>query len=257
VLIRPEPDAAEGGLEATASLYAGSADAGAGVFEEVDLVVKGEAAAHLDTVVEPFTLADLPIVVWYPGAVPPPSERLLGVANAVLVDTKEAGIGLILADLRELARRRHVVDLSWTRLRPWRELLAGMFEVPACRAFLSDVQSVEVLGKSGPRTLLGGWLSAQLGLGADKVTLGDARHVRVTLHARNGDDEGTFEVGRMEGQRAVSASASTGSGPSHRQLLPLPEGSLAWSLGQALTHLGPDRVWEKAIATAVAMNPEA
>src|SRR3546814_18281460 len=41
-----------------------------------------------------------------------------------------------LGALVSLCDRKAVVDLSWTRLRPWRLLLAGLFEGPAFRPFV-------------------------------------------------------------------------------------------------------------------------
>ena len=56
--------------------------------------------------------------VWYVGAVPEPTDPLLSVATAVLIDSRDAAGTGRLRDLLELARRRTVVDLSWIRLQP-------------------------------------------------------------------------------------------------------------------------------------------
>ncbi len=66
VLLRPEPDQVAT-LDGRAVLYAAE-EAGHQInFEEVTLVVGGQAARHLDSLVEVFTLSDLPVPVWYVG----------------------------------------------------------------------------------------------------------------------------------------------------------------------------------------------
>jgi glucose-6-phosphate dehydrogenase assembly protein OpcA len=193
------------------------------------------------------------------------------VATAVLVDSRDAAGSGRLRALLELARRRTVVDLSWIRLQPWRELLASLFDPPERRLWLEGVQSVQVTGKIGPRQLLGGWLVTQLRLTPDQVHLTDAQHVEIRVECRHGSDTATFEVGRGSLQRTVSARSliSTGSGPASGPgsksgsasgsggpvaqpgaSIPLAGDPLATSLSEALTHLQPDPVWERALSAA-------
>ena len=129
MLVRPESDQVAT-LDGRAALFATDADGHQVYFEEVRLTVAGQAAHHLDSVVEPFTLSDLPVAVWYVGDVPEPNDPLLSVATAVIVDSRDAAGSGRMRSLLELARRRTVVDLSWIRLRPWRELLADLFASP-------------------------------------------------------------------------------------------------------------------------------
>ena len=253
VVLRPEPHSRTSGIDAEIQVYATSSDDHPVFFEQIELRVRGSGCAHLDSIVEPFTLSDLPVVVWYPGALPAVSDGLLPVASTVLVDTREAGELGTLADLVELARRRPVVDLSWERLRPWRELLAGLFEGPVYRPFARGVSSIDVEGKGGPRSLLAGWLLSRLGTGRT-VELHDARHVSVRLVASSHGQEATFEAVRSASERMVRAGASVVGGPAHHELLVLPDDSLAWSLSRALTHLRRDRVWEQALAVAVGLG---
>jgi glucose-6-phosphate dehydrogenase assembly protein OpcA len=249
ILLRPEPDA-PANIDAEATLYRSEAESHAVYFEEMTLRVGGQAARHLDSIVDTFTLADLPVVAWFPGHLPDPFEPLLQIAGHVVVDTRAAGSTTSYRSALELARRRSVIDLSWVRLAPWRELMAGLFDPPTNRPFISDIKAVTVKGKEGPRHLLGGWLMSQLDLRAREVQLVDARHVEITVTAKNGDDEGTFQVQREEGRRVVSATATISDGPTQRQILPLPDDSLSSSLSSALTHLQADGVWERAVSAA-------
>lgn len=216
--------------------------------EQITLTACGPLADHLDSLIEPFTLPDLPTAVWYVSDLPSLADPLLGAADAVLVDTKELGDVRCFPHVAELARRHTVVDLSWARLRPWRELLANLFEGPDFRGWVYRVSHAAVSGKEGPRHLLAGWLATRLALPASALSLTDARHVGMRLSAEGG----AFTVRRDEGERVVRAEASIDDGPSHADVLPLPDESLPWSLAEALTHLRRDRVFEHALRGALA-----
>ena len=251
LILRPDPYQVAA-LDARAALYAVNADGHLINFEEVTLWVCGQAAMHLDSLVEAFTLSDLPVALWYVNSVPEPADPLLTVASAVLLDSRDAEGQL--RGLLELARRRTVVDLSWARLAPWRELLAGLFDPPEARAWLDGVSEVEVHGKTGPRHLLGGWLASQLDLRPNQVVLTDGRHVEVRVLCRHGSDTAEFEVQRGDQHRTVSAQAILPSGTTPRQSIALAEDPLPTALATALTRLKPDVIWEKALSSATNLS---
>jgi glucose-6-phosphate dehydrogenase assembly protein OpcA len=248
LVLRPDPAAGPDGIDAQVTVYGSEVDGHPLTFDEIGLTVRGAAAGHLDSIVEPFTLSDLPVVVWYPATLPAVSDRLLTAATSVLVDTKDARdvVGLI-----ALAGRRAVIDLSWMRLRPWREMLAALFDPPEFRALARSITSVDISGKGGPRRLLAGWLASRLALPKHRIELHDARHARVVLQAGSA---ARFEVLREPGERVVEAKVTVDGHPRHRQVLPLPDDSLVWSLSEALTQLGRDRVWQQALAAGVAAD---
>ena len=252
VLLRPDADSVAH-LDARTSLYSLDQDDHRVCFEEVQLQVGGQAAFHLDSVVEAFTLSDLPVVVWYVNAIPEASDPLLSVASAVLIDSRDAPDPAQLRSLLALARRRTVVDLSWSRLRPWRELLASLFDPPANRPWLDYLQAIEISGKEGPRRLLGGWLVAQTGVSPRRVALHDTRHVSIRLVGQRDGSTATFTVERVNGQRLVAAEAIVPDSPPLHSSTPLPDDPLASSLANGLTHLRPDPVWETALSTAAAL----
>ena len=252
VLVRPDPDAVAH-LDARATLYSLDRDGHQVCFEEVQLDVAGQAAFHLDSLVEAFTLSDLPVVVWYVNSIPDASDPLLSVATAVLIDSRDAPDAAQLRSLLALARRRTLVDLSWSRLRPWREMLAALFDPQANRPWLDAIDAVEITGKIGPRRLLGGWLVAQIGVSPRRVTLEDARHVSIRLTAAHGGEAASFVVARVQDQRLVAAEAVVADGAPLHATTMLPDDPLASSLANGLTHLRPDPVWERALSTAAAL----
>jgi glucose-6-phosphate dehydrogenase assembly protein OpcA len=261
VVLRPDLDSTPV-LNAKAFLWRAGPAASDGdhpvFFEELYLHVGGQAASHLSSILGAFVLADLPVVMWFPDVLPDPADPLLRLASALVVDTRvvvdnPAAIGHSYRTLLELANHQPVVDLSWVRLQPWRELLAGLFEPEHSRPFLQGVRSAAVSGKPGPRHMLGGWLLAQLDLRARELVLSDAKHVEITLEAVCEGEDGRFEVKRDDGARAVWAKATLSNGISHSQALPLPDDSLTSALSSAISNLRADRVWERALAAAATL----
>ena len=255
IVLLPLPDAAPDGIDAEVVLHGSLAEGHPVWSEDIRLDVRGVAASHLDSLVEPLTLADLPVAVWFVSGVPVPEHPLLRAATTVLVDTEGLADGGLTAIVR-LARRRVVVDLCWTRLRPWRQLLAGLFDVPACRPFLSGVRRVEVRGPASQRLLLAGWLSSRLALLPPALALTPADAPAVAVVAEHEGTIATFTVelargGRGPGTvRAVTDLAGSGL---REDRLTLPDDPLAWSLGEGLARAGRDRVHGQAVHAAVGL----
>ncbi|HEX2064282.1 MAG TPA: glucose-6-phosphate dehydrogenase assembly protein OpcA [Acidimicrobiales bacterium] len=251
IVVVREPDGGAQAVDAEVTLHGAVAEGHSVWSEDVVLRVRGEVQRHLDSLIEPLTLPDLPVAAWLVGTVVEPSDALLASADAVVVDSREAGDPGLLASIAELSREHTVVDLSWIRLRPWRELLARLFDGAAFRPFVAGVTRARVTGKPGPRHLLGGWLVSRLGLPHSAVELVDGLHVAVHLEARAGGKEGSFTVGRADDRRLLRATARVEDGPSYDDRLGLPEVSLPWSLAEALTHLERDRTHEEAVEGAL------
>lgn len=251
IVVVRSPEGTSEGIDAEVTLHGAVAEGHSVWSEDVVLRVRGEAQRHLDSLVEPLTLPDLPVAAWVVGTVVQPSDALLVAADAVLVDSREAGDPGLLASVAELSRQHTVVDLSWIRLRPWRELLARLFDGAAFRPFVAGVTSARVTGKPGPRHILGGWLVSRLGLLHSAVELVEGQHVAVHLEARAGGKQASFTVDRADDRRLLRASARVEGGPSYDDLMGLPEVSLPWSLAEALTHLDRDRIREEAVEGAL------
>lgn len=244
----PEADA---GLDARIELLGGEAEGQELWFEELELVVRGPATRHLHSIIEPLTLADLPVVAWFLDAPPAVDDPILSAADVVLVDSRQLGGLGCLPHLNELAAGHTVVDLSWMRLLPWRTLLANLFEGPDFRPFVHHVVAAEVAGRTGPRHLIGGWLTDRLGLRRAAVHLTEAEHVSIRLHAELPDGRrGTF-VTRRGDHRRVEALAEVVGGPSSSAVLDLPEATPAWGLADALSRLERDPTYECALAHAL------
>ncbi|MEW2164057.1 glucose-6-phosphate dehydrogenase assembly protein OpcA [Streptomyces sp. NPDC007084] len=133
----------------------------AGTGETVVLRLYGEVINHAQSVVLPLLLPDAPVVVWWPVNAPldPAKDPLGALAQRRVTDTYAAE-----SPIRELNARADAytpgdTDLSWTRITPWRSMLAAALDQVVC-----DVAAVEVEGEEfNPSCeLLAMWLADRL-----------------------------------------------------------------------------------------------
>jgi glucose-6-phosphate dehydrogenase assembly protein OpcA len=261
IVLLPHPERPLG-IDAHLSLHEAIADSHWVWWEEVVLEVGGAATSRLDSIVLPLAIPRLPIAVWYPGPLPEPGDPLAGLGDALVVDVRFAEpLGTAegptsraaLSALVELCRRHVIVDLSWRRTAPWRELLAGLFDLEELTDYLSGIQRVEVAAQPGPRRLLAGWLESRLHLPPGQIELVDALHASILLQAVGPEGRGSFLVERRGSERFVTATAEVEGRHVLRLQQVLPEHGLTWSLAQALSHLSRDRTYEHALAAALTL----
>jgi len=239
-------------LDASASVHLVERQGTAICYEDLVLRVRGRARHHLDSVVESFTLPDVPVALWMPSRLPAPGDPLLRAADRLVVDSRAVPeAGDVLSRISVLGRRLSVADLSWTRLSPWRSLLAGLFEGGVNRPFLSGVRHVAVAGNSGPRHLLGGWLMRSLGLARSAVSLSGAEHVSMRLSAMVDGRRGEFVVERSGSERSIGSCIDIDGGPCVRQTLRMRRQWPALSLAGALTRVGDDATYRQALSGAL------
>ncbi|MEU0787714.1 glucose-6-phosphate dehydrogenase assembly protein OpcA [Streptomyces sp. NPDC006173] len=133
----------------------------AGTGETVVLRLYGEVINHAQSVVLPLLLPDAPVVVWWPVNAPldPAKDPLGALAQRRVTDTYAAE-----SPVRELNARADAyapgdTDLAWTRITPWRSMLAAALDQVVC-----DVAAVEVEGEEfNPSCeLLAMWLADRL-----------------------------------------------------------------------------------------------
>jgi glucose-6-phosphate dehydrogenase assembly protein OpcA len=257
VILIPDCDGAPN-VDAEVRLYHATVDSRPVWWEEVLIMVAGPVCKHLDSLVEPLTLGDLPVTVWYASSIPEAAEPLVGAADAVIVESPaelpEGKPGEPMAEafslLLDLAQRRPVMDLSWLRLTPWRRLVAAVFSTGQYRAFAAAVDRAEVAGPPGQALLLSGWLLDRLELPRSSVTRRTAAHTAVELSAPGPGGGGRFSVARREDD-VVTAVAEIEGGPRRQDAVKLPADPLAAGLTAALTSSGHDPIYERAVAAAL------
>ena len=115
-----------GGPQLNAKVRVGENSSG----ESILLRISGELTRHAESVVLPLLLPDSPTVVWWPGDAPAdPSNDAIGQFAQRRLTDSEATSSPNRA-LRAVARKYAPgdTDLAWTRLTPWRALLAAALD---------------------------------------------------------------------------------------------------------------------------------
>jgi glucose-6-phosphate dehydrogenase assembly protein OpcA len=205
--------------------------------ETVLLRMYGPVAEHADTVVIPLLVPDTPVVTWWPGRAPKaPSEDPLGaLAQRRVTDAYVARDRLgTLARLGEVYKPGDT-DFTWTRITPWRTLLAASLDQPH-GDILSGV--VEAEPDSPSAELLAAWLSVRLGVPVDRLESTGPGVTAVRLATADGDLAVTRPDGRV-------ASLSRPGQPDRQVALhrrPMPE-----LLAEELRRLDPDEIYHDAV----------
>jgi glucose-6-phosphate dehydrogenase assembly protein OpcA len=165
--------------------------------ESISLRFHGDLTEHRASVVLPLLLPDSPVVAWWPGSAPDkPGQDPLGKLCLRRI-TDAMGSSNPLAAIERRARNYSPgdTDLTWTRLTPWRALLAS-----AVDSYPSPIS--EVLVEAAPNNAAGMLLSAWL---QDRLNVPVTRHesrkgvgiTHVILKTDNGDISVSREDGRM------------------------------------------------------------
>ncbi|MCF3174673.1 glucose-6-phosphate dehydrogenase assembly protein OpcA [Streptomyces sioyaensis] len=134
-------------------------DAGTG--ETVILRLYGEVIDHAQSVVLPLLLPDAPVVVWWAVNAPldPAKDPLGALAQRRVTDAYAAE-----QPVRELSARAETytpgdTDLSWTRITPWRSMLAAALDQAPCTVGSAEVEGEEF---NPSCELLAMWLADRL-----------------------------------------------------------------------------------------------
>ena len=144
--------------------------------EQVFLRVRGPAAQHIPGLVDSLLLTDVATYVWWTGSPPLRGARFLSTleaADVLLFDSarfeRPYESFTALADVAAGSSTTTFGDFHWTRLGPWREVLAQFFNPVERRGFLRGIGAVAVdyiaegRGNRCAAVLLAGWLGSALG----------------------------------------------------------------------------------------------
>lgn len=212
--------------------------------DDIALEVAGPVTSHLDSVVEPLTLPDLPVVVWCWERLPPAHSPLIGVADHLVVDTARAGGRSRLPALARLQARVPVTDLAWLRLLPLRRRLALILHQAQLRFALDEVTSATVTGSDLERALLAGWLGDRLPGVTVAEDVGGSASPSLALEAD------TLRIAVERGDGTVTAVVTGAGRVRWRSTTTSPPATAEALLGQALMRLHPDAVFARALANA-------
>ena len=149
IVLVADPNAEGASLDASVSAHCHAFHGNEQVcYEEVVLTVRGESAAHLDGIVAPLLIHDLPTLVWWPGDPPftdPIFDQLVELGDRLIIDSSDfSDLLLGMRRMATLRRRSGIGDLSWKRLGWWQELTAQFFDAPRFRRYLPNLNRVVI-----------------------------------------------------------------------------------------------------------------
>jgi glucose-6-phosphate dehydrogenase assembly protein OpcA len=264
--------------------------------EQIVVAARGGAVHHLYSLADQLTIPDLPTFLWWVGDLPARDdmlfEPLTELVDRLIVDSANfRALGPSLAWIDQVARRRHAPcapsDLTWTRLTPWRDLVAQFFDAPTLRPYLDSLDRVTLASRPGSPAgaaqvlLLIAWLAGRLGWQVDQTSalplsgsidrwttarLRDRRGqpVEVTVQpdrAAEGPDglrqltlsagaDATFVVGRDPDGTHAHTEADLAGVPALKRAARFETSDLSALLADELMLLRRDHVYEEAVAVA-------
>lgn len=280
-VVVPSPHATgatgDAGAQATSRLDAqirSGQDTGAG--ETLVLLPAGAAATHLDTLVVPFLLPDVPVVTWWPTTPPArPSTDPLGRLASVRI-TNTPALADPAAALAALAPgyARGDIDLAWTRITLWRAVVASMLspvfpdqereQGPASSTAVSTavspvpgtgdasadgsepawpVLAAQVHGEACNASLglMVAWLSSRLACPVQLVDEDGAQGI-TAIEVTCAD--GTYRVERCDAERVTVRTPAS----DQARLVTMPRREPVSTLNEELRRLAPDLVYEEVLA---------
>lgn len=214
-------------------------DSGSG--ETVVLRLHGELVNHAQSVVLPLLLPDAPVVVWWPEDAPadPANDPLGALAQRRITDTYSAEHPLDELAVRAAAYRPGDTDLAWTRITPWRSMLAAALDQQP-----AEVISATVEGESDNPSceLLAMWLADRLQVPVERTKSGGPGLTAVRMTTKSGD----IVLDRADGSLATLCMV----GQPDRAVA-LKRRETAELLAEELRRLDPDNVYESTVKFGV------
>ncbi|MGW1029394.1 glucose-6-phosphate dehydrogenase assembly protein OpcA [Streptomyces sp. NPDC002577] len=218
-------------------------DAGAG--ETVLLRLHGELTDRADSVVLPLLLPDAPVVVWWPVDAPavPAKDPLGALAQRRITDAYAVERPLQELEARSAGYAPGDTDLAWTRLTPWRSMLAAALDQARTEITSAVVESE---AENPSAELLARWFANRLGVPVEMVVTDGPVVTAVRLRTADGE----IHIDRPAGP---VARLSIPGQPS--RVLALKVRTTAELIAEELRRLDPDEAYCAALHTTVS-EPE-
>ena len=168
--------------------------------EVVVIRMRGALVNHPASVIRPLLLPDSPVVIWWPGKAPGDraADELAQLTLRRLTDAASAPRPLAALKSRAKDYSPGDTDLSWTRLTPWRALLAAALDqYPAIVASAR----VEAEKNNPSADLLAAWLHGRLRVDVKRSVTSGPGITAVRLRT----DSGEIAITRPDGLLASYA----------------------------------------------------
>ncbi|MGH8890707.1 MAG: glucose-6-phosphate dehydrogenase assembly protein OpcA [Acidothermaceae bacterium] len=215
--------------------------------EIVVLRLYGELRNQADSIVLPLLLPDAPVLVWWPDQGPPiPSRDALGLlAQRRVTDAASSSKPAVTLKARSADHSPGDTDLAWTRLTPWRTLLAAALDQPFDPIVAGEVGAA----RNNPSAeLLATWLENRLDVPVTrKVTRGPGITNVQLLTTR-----GEITITRPDGRLATLVRT----GQPDRAVA-LPRRTTEELMAEELRRLDPDDIYNETIRRVFSASPKA
>ncbi len=199
--------------------------------------LRGEVVRHPESVVLPLLLPDSPVAIWWPVNAPEdPAEDPLGaLATRRITDCGSVTRGKSTALSHQCSSyARGNSDLSWTRITPWRALLAAALDQHPLRVTRASVTAERV---SPSADLLVAWLNDRLRVPVARANSEGPGITEVTMETRSGP----ITISRSDGKLATFSSPDRPDRPVALKRRNVPE-----LLTEELRHLDEDDTYAAA-----------
>ncbi|GAA3757354.1 glucose-6-phosphate dehydrogenase assembly protein OpcA [Spinactinospora alkalitolerans] len=227
-LIRRDPDA-EPAIDAEIRRPGTS-----GPGEALLLRLYGELGEHPDSIVTPLLVPDAPVVAWWPGVGPaePGADPVGRLAQRRITDALRAAdpVGDLMNRITHY--RPGDTDLTWTRLTPWRSLLASTMDQPCGWVTAAEVTAEPYYPSAD---LLAAWLSEQLEVPVERKESHGPGITGAKLITNGGD----IVLNRLDGRVATLSRPNQPD-----QTVALPRRRASEALAEELRRLDADEIYE-------------
>lgn len=149
--------------------------------------LNGEVVKHAESVVLPLLLPDSPVAVWWPSQAPadPAADTLGALAQRRITDAASATRARSKAIHQQAAAyAKGNTDLAWTRITPWRALLAAALDQHPQKVSSASVTAEKV---SPSADLLVAWLNDRLKVPVERRTSQGPGITEVVMTTKGGD----------------------------------------------------------------------
>lgn len=205
----------------------------------VTLRINGELVDHAASIVLPLLLPDSPTVVWWPNESPvdPASDQIGALATRRITDASGDSDPVKALRVRAEKHSPGDTDLTWTRLTPWRALLAASLDQYPARI---QKATIEAAKDNAPAELLAAWLEVRLGVEVEQLATAGPGITGARLTTAAGDIE------LLRDQEAAVAQYSVPGQP--KRLVALQRRGINELITEELRRMDPDAIFEQAIA---------
>ena len=209
--------------------------------EAVLLRLHGELAKVPESVVTPLLLPDSPVIVWWPGGGPkaPADDPLGRLGRRRVTDAATTRRASLDFTARAEGYEPGDTDFAWTRLTPWRALMAAALD-----QYPTKVTGAEVVSAKGNPSadLMAAWLQCRLGVPVEQR---NSRGPGVTA-VRMFTPSGPIALTRPDGAVATFSIPGQPDRP-----VALKRRTTSELLSEELRRLDPDDVYAKTLACMV------